>query len=162
MSTFPPKNFENQYNEQMREMHGENQKHESPVTSRCQQQEMTEPASAVFIGANMAGLTPKQEAFCQAYIETGNASEAYRKAYAADRMKPESVNRKAKELLENGKITARIAALQGEHRQRHNITVDDLLIELRRPDAQPLILDTAQASAAVGATMGKGYLGWIR
>jgi phage terminase small subunit len=26
-------------------------------------------------------LTPKQEAFAQAYIETGNASEAYRRAY---------------------------------------------------------------------------------
>ena len=26
-------------------------------------------------------LTPKQEAFCRAYVETGNASEAYRQAY---------------------------------------------------------------------------------
>lgn len=34
----------------------------------------------------MASLTIKQEAFCQAYIETGNASEAYRTAYAADKM----------------------------------------------------------------------------
>ncbi|MGL6191389.1 MAG: hypothetical protein ACRC2L_14940 [Serratia nevei] len=33
MSTFPPKNFENEYNEQMRDMHGENQKHESPATT---------------------------------------------------------------------------------------------------------------------------------
>ncbi|ASM11846.1 terminase small subunit [Serratia marcescens] len=106
----------------------------------------------------MAGLTPKQEAFCQAYIETGNASEAYRKAYAADRMKPESVNRKAKELLDNGKITARIAALQGEHRQRHNLTVDDLLIELEEARRAALDSETAQASAAVGATMGKAKL----
>jgi len=43
----------------------------------------------------MAGLTIKQEAFCQAYIEKGNASEAYRMAYAADKMKPETVNRNA-------------------------------------------------------------------
>ena len=27
-------------------------------------------------------LTPKQEKFCQVFIETGNASEAYRQAYA--------------------------------------------------------------------------------
>ncbi|KMK17787.1 terminase [Pluralibacter gergoviae] len=106
----------------------------------------------------MAGLTIKQEAFCQAYIETGNASEAYRKAYAADRMKPESVNRKAKELLDNGKIAARIVALQGEHRQRHNLTVDDLLIELEEARRAALDSDTAQASAAVGATMGKAKL----
>lgn len=27
------------------------------------------------------GLTPKQEKFCQLYIELGNASEAYRQSY---------------------------------------------------------------------------------
>ena len=31
----------------------------------------------------MNELTQKQENFCLAYIETGNASEAYRKAYNA-------------------------------------------------------------------------------
>ena len=58
------------------------------------------------------GLTPKQEAFARAYVETGNASEAYRKIYNASRMKPETVNRKAKELLDNGKITARVDELR--------------------------------------------------
>lgn len=56
-------------------------------------------------------LTQKQEAFCLAYIETGNASEAYRRAYNAANMKPETVNRKAKELLDNGKIAARLKEL---------------------------------------------------
>lgn len=37
-------------------------------------------------------LTPKQETFCLAYIETGNASEAYRQAYDAENMKPDTVN----------------------------------------------------------------------
>ena len=32
-------------------------------------------------------LTAKQEAFCLAYLETGNASEAYRQVYKSDRMK---------------------------------------------------------------------------
>lgn len=54
-------------------------------------------------------LTPKQEAFALAYVETGNASEAYRKVYNAQRMKPASINRKAKELLDHGKISARVA-----------------------------------------------------
>ena len=40
-------------------------------------------------------LTPKQEAFCYGYIETGNASEAYRKAYITAKMKPLSGNNKA-------------------------------------------------------------------
>ena len=59
-------------------------------------------------------LTPKQEAFCHAYIETGNASEAYRRCYSCGKMKPESINRKAFELLENVKITAMISDLQAE------------------------------------------------
>ena len=106
----------------------------------------------------MAGLTIKQEAFCQAYIETGNASEAYRTAYAADKMKPESVNRKAKELLDNGKIAARVAELQGDIKQRHNVTVDSLLAELEEARQKALNAKTPQSSAAVAATMGKAKL----
>ncbi|EOC3625662.1 terminase small subunit [Enterobacter hormaechei] len=106
----------------------------------------------------MISLTIKQEAFCQAYIETGNASEAYRTAYAADKMKPESVNRKAKELLDNGKIAARVAELQGEIKQRHNVTVDSLLAELEEARQKALSAETPQSSAAVAATMGKAKL----
>lgn len=43
--------------------------------------------------------------------EAGNASEAYRRAYDAGKMKAATVNRKAKELMDNGKITARIEEL---------------------------------------------------
>lgn len=106
----------------------------------------------------MATLTIKQEAFCQAYIETGNASEAYRMAYAADKMKPDSVHRKAKELLDNVKIAARLGELRGEIKQRHNITVDSLLEELEEARQAALTAETPQSSAAVGATMGKAKL----
>jgi phage terminase small subunit len=40
-------------------------------------------------------LTVKQENFCLAYMETGNASEAYRRAYNAGKMKPAVINVKA-------------------------------------------------------------------
>lgn len=103
-------------------------------------------------------LTAKQEAFCLAYLETGNASEAYRKAYNAENMKPETVNRKAKELLDHGKISARIEALQEEHRERHKITVDDLLAELEEARQVALGQSNPQTSAAVAATMGKAKL----
>lgn len=103
-------------------------------------------------------LTQKQETFCQAYIETGNASEAYRTAYAADQMKPETVNRKAKELYDNGKITARIKELQGEIKRRHNVTVDSLILELEEARKAALTAETPQSSAAVAATMGKAKL----
>lgn len=57
-------------------------------------------------------LTPKQEMFCLTYLETGNASAAYRSAYNIAKMKSGTVNRKAKELLDNGKITARLDELR--------------------------------------------------
>ena len=78
------------------------------------------------------GLSPKQEAFCQAYIETGNASEAYRRAYNASRMKPETVNRKAKELLDNGKIAARMEALRRPALKKAEVTAERVVNELAR------------------------------
>ena len=76
------------------------------------------------------GLTPKQDAFACAYVETGNASEAYRRAYDASSMKEETIWRKAKECLDNGKVTARVEQLQAAHAERHNVTIDRLTDEL--------------------------------
>ena len=57
-------------------------------------------------------LTPKQENFCLSYLETGNASEAYRRAYNIGRRKPATVNRNAKSLVDNNKILARLSELR--------------------------------------------------
>ena len=101
-------------------------------------------------------LTPKQERFCQVYIETGNASEAYRQSYKTAKMKPETVNRTAKQLLDNRKIAARLDELREEHAKRHEITVDTLVAELE--EARKLAFETDKAAAAVQATMGKAKL----
>ena len=61
------------------------------------------------------------------YVELGDASKAYRIHYDCSKMKPESIHRKAKELLDNGKVSARIAELRGELRKRHEITIDYVL-----------------------------------
>jgi phage terminase small subunit len=74
--------------------------------------------------ANIKGLTLKQEGFCQDYILTGNASEAYRRNYDACRCSESTVNRKAKELIDNGKVAARIIALQAEVKKKFDITVE--------------------------------------
>ena len=71
-------------------------------------------------------LTPKQEGFCLSYIETGNASEAYRRNYNSVNMKPETVAVKACELLKSGKVAARVKQLKTVHAERHNITVDSI------------------------------------
>ena len=101
-------------------------------------------------------LTPKQESFCLAYIETGNASEAYRQAYNAKNMKPETINRKAKVELDKGKIRARLEALQAEHRERHDVTVGGLSENLEI--AMNLAFQNKQAAAMVSAIMGRAKL----
>jgi phage terminase small subunit len=77
-------------------------------------------------------LTPKQEAFCNTYVEVGNASEAYRRTFDAGAMKPGTINRKAVELLNNGKITARVEALQAELKGKSDITKELVLNELAK------------------------------
>ena len=103
-------------------------------------------------------LTPKQEGFCRSYIETGNASEAYRRSYDAQGMKPESINRKAKELMDNVKIAARVAELQQSLVKRHEVTVDSLMLELEEARTAAMGATNPQSAAAVAATMGKAKL----
>lgn len=71
-------------------------------------------------------------------------------------MKPETINRQAKELLDNSKITARLDFLKLEHGRRHNVTVDDIIAELE--EARQLALKTDKAGPAVQASMGKARL----
>ena len=103
-------------------------------------------------------LTQKQENFCRAYIETGNASEAYRKAFNTSNMKTESVNNKAYELLKRVDVTARVEELRSEAAKRNEITVDDLLKELEEARVIAATGDKPQPAAMVSATMGKAKL----
>lgn len=108
-------------------------------------------------------LTPKQEAFAQAYVETGNASEAYRRSYSAANMKPEVVNNKASELLKKGDVRVRVAALQAKAVERHELTVDDIIRELEEARTFAMTGERPQPSAMVAATMGKAkVLGFIK
>lgn len=60
----------------------------------------------------MKKLTPKQERFVQEYLATSNASEAYRRAYNADNMKPSVVKVKACELLKKGNVAVTVQELR--------------------------------------------------
>lgn len=102
------------------------------------------------------GLTPKQEAFCQRYIETGCATKAYYAAYDAAGSKPITANRAAKTLLDNPKIAARLRDLRLLSQERHLVTVDSITSELE--EARRMALDTTQPSAAISASMGKAKL----
>lgn len=75
-------------------------------------------------------LTPKQELFSQKYIELGNATAAYKIAYNCENMKIMSINRKAKELIDNVNISARIKQLQNKLSEKHDISKERILKEL--------------------------------
>lgn len=70
-------------------------------------------------------LTQKQEMFCNYYLECGNASEAYRRAYCCEKMKPEIINIKACELLGNGKVAVRVRELQAALQARSDLNKDE-------------------------------------
>ena len=101
-------------------------------------------------------MTPKQERFCQAYIETRNASEAYRQAYNAEKMKAQTIHVKASELLASGKIAVRLNELNRAAQAHHLDTVASLCEELNvhREHA----IQTAQLGAANQATLAKARL----
>jgi phage terminase small subunit len=91
-------------------------------------------------------LTPKQEEFVRGYLETGNASEAYRRAYNAANMKEETIWRKAKECMDNGKVTARLSELQAQSAEKHDITIERLT---------QMALDAYEAAQTPGRATGQ-------
>lgn len=76
------------------------------------------------------GLTIKQEKFCNYYIETGNASEAYRRAYNCDNMSEKAIWENASKLLNNTKVAPRVKELQDELKDISDITKERLMREL--------------------------------
>ena len=103
-------------------------------------------------------LTPKQEKFAQVYIETGNASEAYRQAYSTKGKSENYVAVNASKLLDSTNVALRVDELKAEHQQRHNVTVDSLLAELEEARTVAMTSEKPQSAAAVSATMGKARI----
>ena len=94
------------------------------------------------------------EAFCAELAKTGNATEAYKKAYDASRMKDASVSRKAAELQQNVKITARLAQLRAEVRKNSGITLEEHMTSLKA--LRNAAAQAKQFGPAVSAEMARG------
>lgn len=107
---------------------------------------------------NEHGVTEQQEKFCHAFVETGNASESYRRGYNTVNMAVNTIAKRASEMLDNGAVAGRIAALRETHTKRHAITVDTLLEKLNTVFTTALAAETPQSSAAVAAVMGQAKL----
>jgi hypothetical protein len=102
-------------------------------------------------------LTVKQEAFCLAYVETGNAAEAYRRAYDVDPAKQTGgwIYVEACQLLDNPKVALRVQSLQEEAEKLSLYNVSKAFKEYE--DARLLAMkdEVKNPSAAVAAIKGK-------
>ena len=93
-------------------------------------------------------LTLKQENFCQYYVDIeGNASEAYRMAYNASKMKAESVWTEASLLLSNPKVSQRINQIKEQRAKDSAVrreAVEKVLYDIVMADPKDLyILDSS-------------------
>jgi|LSPY01.1.fsa_nt_gi phage terminase small subunit len=104
-------------------------------------------------------LTIKQEKFCQEYIETGNASEAYRRAYNASKMTQGTIRAAACLLMKKPIITQRVAELKNEIKQQYDISRERIASELAKivfakTDDKIKIADKIRAADVVCKLMG--------
>ena len=104
----------------------------------------------------MRKLTEKQERFCLYCIDPNvkNASDAYRLVYNAEKMKASTINRRAHELLENGKIRARIEELRAPIIKRAELSLENHLKALE--ELRNAAIDKDQFSAAITAEHHRG------
>lgn len=99
-------------------------------------------------------LTEKQERFCCAYIETGNASEAYRRSYDAENMKPATINRKAIVVLHNERVAARLQELRKPAVENAQFTLESHLGKLAA--LRDAALKEGKYAAAIQAEIARG------
>ena len=99
-------------------------------------------------------LTEKQDAFALAFLETGNAAEAYRRAYdVSENAKSEWIYVEACQLLDNPKVALRLEQLQEQARKLAIFTVGNAIDEYEA--ARLMAMDEKNPSAAVSAVTGK-------
>lgn len=100
-------------------------------------------------------LTPKQQRFVEVYLDCGNASEAYRQSYNCENMKPESIGRAAKKVLDNGKIAAQLDKHREESGRRIAVTLDSHHRSLMRLRDEALAAGNYSAAIRAEELLGK-------
>jgi len=81
---------------------------------------------------NEHGLTPQQEKFAQAVASGKSLSDAYRASYKVGKSKPETVNENASRVMSDGKVSARVRALQAAAADLAVLDGAEILREIRR------------------------------
>ena len=75
-------------------------------------------------------LTAKQEKFVQALVSGMSQRMAYKEAYNAAKMKDETIDTRACELLKNSKVKARYDELLEEHKNKALYTREEMVNDL--------------------------------
>lgn len=94
---------------------------------------------------NEHGLTAKQEEFSRLVADNVNYSEAYRRVYSTEGMKPATVFSSASKLIDVPHVKARVKALINAKRERHEIDAarvrrhvyERLMLESLEDDSPP-------------------------
>lgn len=93
---------------------------------------------------NNKRLTEKQERFCNYYLDCdGNASEAYRMAYDASKMQPETIWSNASRMLASNKVAARIDELRAQRAEASKVNrekVEKVLMDIVMMDPNDLYI----------------------
>ena len=113
---------------------------------------------------NRYGLTPKQDAFCHAYIKLGSVSDAYRESYNCDGMKDSSIRVEGSKLLASPNISQRLDGMRQEKEKKlvveglslRSRIIDSLLTESELCDHAPSRL---KALELLGKTVNGFFVG---
>ena len=77
-------------------------------------------------------ITPKQEKFAQEVASEKSQADAYRAAFDCAKSKPETIIKRASELMTSGEVSGRVKELQGRSASRAELTAERVLREVSR------------------------------
>ena len=105
----------------------------------------------------MAKITPKQDRFSCVYVETGNASEAYRQAYdVGENTLPARIWSDACKTLAKPIVAQRVAELQMAAQERTLVTIESISKEL--DENRAAAKEWEQSASMNAASLGKAKL----
>jgi DNA-binding transcriptional LysR family regulator len=99
-------------------------------------------------------LTPKRESFAQAVASGMSQADAYRAAFDASRMKPETIQSAASRLMADSKVSARVEEIRAPIVQKAQITLESHLERLKQLSEKAE--REGQFSAAISAEVSRG------
>ena len=113
---------------------------------------------------NKYNLTPKQEAFCHAYMKLGSVADAYREAFSAEGMKSASIRVEGSRLLNSPNVSQRLGMLREDKEQKNSleaVSLRDRIISGLLTEAEGIGMDTTASSRVTAwKTLGQTLSGF--